>query len=70
MRYKHADITKAREFLEDFGMHLAYREGKKLYYAGEGPDPFCYVAEEVSSSSSSAENRAKVGLTSEAVVPG
>ena len=49
MRYKHANIGEARQFLEDFGMRLVYQEGKKNYFAGEGPDPFVYVAEEVSS---------------------
>lgn len=48
MRYRHADIAKTKAFLEDFGMHVAYKDGKKLYFAGEGPDPFVYVAEEAS----------------------
>ncbi|BEJ16609.1 hypothetical protein CspHIS471_0600100 [Cutaneotrichosporon sp. HIS471] len=46
MRYQHADLPKARQFLEDFGMHVVYSEndGKSLYFAGQGPDAFVYVA--------------------------
>jgi len=48
MRYRHVDLAITRQFLEDFGMHLAYSEndGKTLYFAGEGRDPYCYVAEQ------------------------
>ena len=47
MRYRHVDLDRARQFLEDFGMELAYSEndGKTLYFAGQGPDAYCYVAE-------------------------
>ena len=48
MRYRHADLATARQFLEDFGLHVVYDEGDKLYFAGEGPEPFLYVAEQVS----------------------
>lgn len=48
MRYRHANLAQTQEFLEDFGMHLAYKEGNdRLYFAGDGPDPFVYVAEAV-----------------------
>lgn len=52
MRYKHADMATTRQFLEDFGMRVAYEEngGKVLYFAGQGPDPYVYVAEEVRAS--------------------
>ncbi|RSH95229.1 hypothetical protein EHS25_000315 [Saitozyma podzolica] len=46
MRYRHANIAQTQEFLEDFGMRLAYKEGNhRFYFAGDGPDPFVYVAE-------------------------
>lgn len=50
MRYQHADLVKTQQFLEDFGMTLAYTEdeGKILYFAGQGKDPFVYVAMKVS----------------------
>jgi catechol 2,3-dioxygenase-like lactoylglutathione lyase family enzyme len=48
MRYRHANIAQTQEFLEDFGMRLAYKEGNhRFYFAGDGPDPFVYVAEVV-----------------------
>lgn len=48
MRYRHVDLDRARQFLEDFGMELAYSEndGKTLYFSGLGPDAYCYVAEQ------------------------
>lgn len=48
MRYQHADLAKAKAFLEDFGMHVAYSEDGALYFAGKGPDPYVYVATSVS----------------------
>jgi hypothetical protein len=57
MRYRHADIAKTQRFLEDFGMRVAYKEGKNMYFAGEGPDPFLYVAEEVSKSTGITKGR-------------
>lgn len=47
MRYQHADLSKAKAFLEDFGMTVAYSEDGKLYFAGKGPDAFVYVASSV-----------------------
>ena len=47
MRYRHSDMVKTKQFLEDFGMHLAYEEEGTMYFAGEGPDPYVYVAEKV-----------------------
>jgi len=46
MRYRHADIEATHTFLLDFGMTLTHKEGKVRYYAGQGPDPYVYVAEE------------------------
>lgn len=51
MRYRHADIEATHNFLLDFGMTLAHKDGKFRYYAGQGPDPYVYIAEEVSSRS-------------------
>ena len=47
MRYKHADIETMHTFLIDFGMTLVEKVGKKRFYAGQGPDPYVYIAEEV-----------------------
>jgi catechol 2,3-dioxygenase-like lactoylglutathione lyase family enzyme len=43
--YTHKDIDKARRFLDDFGFREVKQVGKKIYYAGYGPDPFVYCAE-------------------------
>lgn len=69
MRYAHADIKQASTFLEDFGLKQVFSEndGKTLYFAGEGPDAFCYVAEEVSLSQSSTDSRARRASTSAAL---
>ncbi len=50
MRYQHVDMTKTRQFLEDFGMHVVHSEndGQTLYLAGDGSDAFVYVATSVS----------------------
>ena len=48
MRYRHPDLKVAKQFLEDFGLHLAFEEKGVLYFAGQGPDPYVYIAEEVS----------------------
>lgn len=57
MRYRHANMAETRQFLEDFGMRLAYKEGKRSFFAGEGPDPFVYMAEEVSGIHAAAPSR-------------
>jgi hypothetical protein len=48
MRYRHADIEGHERFLIDFGLERVHTEDKKRWYAGRGPDPYVYVAEEVS----------------------
>jgi len=48
MRYRHANLAEAKDFLEAFGLRLAYTVDGTLYFAGEGPDPYVYVAEQVS----------------------
>lgn len=47
MRYRHADIEGLERFLIDFGLERVHAEGKKRWYAGTGPDPYVYVAEQV-----------------------
>jgi hypothetical protein len=44
--YTHKEIYKAKRFLEDFGFVQVQEVGKKIYYAGTGPDQFIYWAEE------------------------
>lgn len=46
MYYTHKDIDKARQFLDDFGLHETKRVGNATYYCGTGPDPFVYCARE------------------------
>lgn len=43
--YKHADIEKAKEFIDDFGFFPAGTSGKKLYYRGYGTEPFVICIE-------------------------
>lgn len=44
--YNHVDLDKAVRFLEDFGMTIVRRsaDGKEVFFAGYGPDPFVYIA--------------------------
>lgn len=44
--YTHKNITKATQFLEDFGFKETKRVGKLIYYRGTGPEPFVYCARE------------------------
>lgn len=48
MRYRFVDIDKQQTFLEDFGIRFVAEKNGKRYYAGEGPDPYVFVAEAVS----------------------
>jgi hypothetical protein len=43
--YKHADIEKAKTFVDDFGFFPAGPSGKKLYYRGYGTEPFVICIE-------------------------
>jgi hypothetical protein len=43
--YKHADIEKAKEFVDDFGLFLSAEVGNKLYYRGYGTEPFVICIE-------------------------
>ncbi|KGO73769.1 hypothetical protein PITC_034850 [Penicillium italicum] len=42
--YTHRDITKAHEFLLDFGFQEVKRVGKDIYYRGTSSQPFVYCA--------------------------
>lgn len=44
--YTHSDITKARQFLEDFGFQEVKRVGKDTFYRGTGFEPFVCCARE------------------------
>ncbi|KAM3425739.1 hypothetical protein BST61_g7671 [Cercospora zeina] len=48
--YEHVDLTKAEQFLLDFGLHVVQRskDGNEIYFAGYGPDPFLYLARKAS----------------------
>lgn len=50
MRYRFVDIDAQHQFLADFGIRFVEERGGKRYYAGEGPDPYVFVAEKVSCS--------------------
>lgn len=43
--YKHADIDKAKEFMDDFGFYAAKQVGERLYYRGYGTEPFVICIE-------------------------
>lgn len=43
--YHHADLSKAREFLLDFGLTVAHEDDDgTIYFKGYGTEPFIYVA--------------------------
>ncbi|KAH7094882.1 Glyoxalase/Bleomycin resistance protein/Dihydroxybiphenyl dioxygenase [Paraphoma chrysanthemicola] len=42
--YEHPDLQLAASFLDDFGLFVVQRDDSKIYYAGYGQDPYCYVA--------------------------
>lgn len=48
MRYRHADINKARRYMEDFNINLAFagNKGETFFCGGQGPDAYCDVAEQ------------------------
>ncbi|KAJ5869916.1 hypothetical protein N7455_004857 [Penicillium solitum] len=50
--YNHADLDKAREFLVDFGLQVAFeRPGEEIYFKGYGTEPYVYVARKADKSS-------------------
>lgn len=44
--YTHKNISKAAQFLEDFGFQETKRVGKDIYYRGTGSQPWVYCARE------------------------
>lgn len=46
VHYQHPDLTKAATFLNDFGLTCVHKEEGRIYFAGYGVDPFCYIAEQ------------------------
>lgn len=44
--YTHKDISKANQFLEDFGFQEIKKVGKDIYFRGTGTEPFVYCARE------------------------
>lgn len=50
--YEHADLAKARSFLEDFGLKVAHEDpGKSIFFKGYGTEPYIYVARQASGES-------------------
>lgn len=50
--YNHVDLDKAREFLVDFGLQVAFeRPGEEIYFKGYGTEPYVYVARKADKSS-------------------
>lgn len=45
VRLSAPDLGRMQAFLEDFGMALAHRDGKRLYMRGIGETPFLHVTE-------------------------
>ncbi|KAJ9161694.1 Glyoxalase/Bleomycin resistance protein/Dihydroxybiphenyl dioxygenase [Coniochaeta hoffmannii] len=43
--YKHKDIERAKEFMDDFGFYAAKQVGERLYYRGYGEEPFVICIE-------------------------
>ena len=43
--YKHKDVDKARQFLQDFGFSEVKSEGGKTYFRGYGSEPFVVCVE-------------------------
>lgn len=44
--YQHPNLEEAHIFLLDFGLHVAERSDKLIYYRGFGRDPYLYIAEQ------------------------
>ena len=49
MVYNHADLDKAKEFLIDFGLQVAFKKpGQEIYFKDYGTEPHVYVAHKAS----------------------
>ena len=44
VRFELVDLEQQKEYLEHFGMVLAYETDNSIYYRGTGSAPYCYVA--------------------------
>lgn len=50
--YNHANLDKAKAFLLDFGLQVAFEKpGEEIYFKGYGTEPYVYVARKASKSS-------------------
>ena len=50
--YNHADLDKAKEFLIEFGLQVAFEKpGQEIYFKGYGTEPYVYVARKASKAS-------------------
>lgn len=45
VHYQHPDLDRAIAFFEDFGLVKAYEADGVVYFRGNGPQPYIYVAE-------------------------
>ncbi|CAJ0788133.1 MULTISPECIES: VOC family protein [Ralstonia] len=41
--FERPDLTKAEQFLTDFGLHTVGRDGERLFMRGTSTAPFCYM---------------------------
>lgn len=41
--FERPDLAKAEQFLTDFGLRMAAKDGDTLFLRGTGPAPYCYV---------------------------
>lgn len=50
--YYHTDLDKAKQFLLDFGLNVAFeRTGQEIFFEGYGTEPYIYVARKGEASS-------------------
>jgi hypothetical protein len=50
--YNHANLEKAKSFLLDFGLEVAFeRPGEEIFFKGYGTEPYVYVARKAETSS-------------------
>ena len=44
VRFELIDLAPQKEYMEHFGMFLAYETADTIFYRGTGTAPYCYVA--------------------------
>jgi hypothetical protein len=44
VRFELVDLKSQKEYMEHFGMLLAYETDDTIFYRGTGAAPYCYVA--------------------------